>query len=76
MRGRHAKRAHEVKPALPIPMEQARDTHWEDITDNRQNDKVPAMLPLHERVILEVRYVRWSRAKAGVEYDPPNVGPQ
>ena len=71
----HAECPNEVKPASPIPIEQTGDAHWEDITKKGQNDKVPAMLPLHERVTLQVRYIRRSWPEVGIKYNPPDVGP-
>lgn len=65
----------EVKPTLPIPIEQAGDAHWEDITNNGQNDKVPAMLPLHEWIICQIGRIHWSWAEVGVKNNPSDVGP-
>jgi hypothetical protein len=71
----HAECPNEVKPASPIPIEQAGDGHREDITNNGQNDKIPTMLPLHERIILQIGYIRWSWPEVGIKYNPPDVGP-
>jgi hypothetical protein len=55
----HAKGTNEKEPAFPVTPQQARNDHWKQIAENSQDDKVPSVLPLYERVLSQVRNISW-----------------
>jgi hypothetical protein len=57
----HTKCANEKETALPVSPQQAGNDHWKQVPENSQDDKVPSVLPLYERVLAQVRDISWPR---------------
>lgn len=55
----HAKGTDKKESAFPVTPQQARDDHWQQIAKDSQDDKVPSVLPLYERILTQVRNISW-----------------
>jgi hypothetical protein len=51
----HTKCTNEKESTFPVSPQQARNDHWKQVPEDSQDDKVPSVLPLYERVLAQVR---------------------
>jgi hypothetical protein len=72
----HTKCTRKIKTSLPVSPHETRDGSGKGETKDKQQGKVPAVLPLDEWIILEVRYVGAAGTEFRLEDNPADVGPE